>query len=150
MSYTPGLSAGQNSTVMLTGVQATNNASPSAMEPAATSWVTLPVATTSGVAFSHSILMRGTVSSSVQCMGRVGDLTNTSNYWEDCCLRIVRTNTPDTIGGEISDDELCFHRSAAGAAAGIKIGMIEQFTSTNYPGVSFESTQTRYLVWRMS
>ena len=83
-------------------------------------------------------------------MGRVGDVTNTTDYWEQCCLRIVRTGTSDTIGAEISDDELCFHRNSAGAAAGIKVAAIEQFTSVNYPGMSFEGTLTRYVVWRMS
>ena len=150
MSFTPGLTAGEKAMILLTGVQASNNASPAAVEPAGTPWVTLPVATTSGVAFSNAILMRGTVSSTVQCMGRVGDVTNTTDYWEQCCLRIVRTGTADQIGGEISDDELCFHRNSSGAAAGIKISVIEQFTSTNYPGMSFEGTLTRYVVWRMS
>lgn len=152
MSYTPGLTGGQNSMALMTGAQAVNNASPSAVEPAGTAFVSLPASSTDGMVFNARALIRGIFESTKQCMSRVGDadVAKQSLYYEQANVRVIRSGTTDLIGGEISDDEFCAVRDGGDT---LKLILLAQYstppTSSDY-SLSFGSTYPRFVLWRMA
>ena len=151
MSYTPGLTGGEPSMCLLTGAQAVNNASPTAVEPAGTTFISLPPTTTDGMTFNTRGLIRGIFESTKQCMARVGDadVAKQSLYYEQANVRVIRSGTTDLIGGEISDDEFCAVRDASDV---LKLVLLAQYstppTSSDY-SLSFGSTYPRFCSWRM-
>ena len=150
MSYTPGLTGGEPSMCLLTGAQATNNASPTAVEPAGTTFISLPPTTADGITFNARGLIRGIFESTHNCMGRVGDadIGKQSLYYEQANVRVIRSGTTDLIGGEISDDEFCAVRDASDV---LKLILLSQYSSgsPSFYGLSFGSTYPRFCNWRM-
>lgn len=146
MSYNPTL-ASENAFAFLTGAKsaANNNATPDAVEPANTSWLTLPGAATDGLALAGSVLLRGIVSSTQLCQCRVGDSNASSNFWEQANLKVVRSGFGDGIGAEVNDDEVILQREDAT----IKIQKLENYSSQIYTGPSFDATYPRFIAWRM-
>ncbi len=145
MSYNAGISGGDTAFALLTGSKSTSNGTPDTVEPAGTSWITLPSGAADGVTFQGAVLMRGLPSSTTQCKGQIGD-DGSTDYWEHACLYIPRAGATDNLTGEMSDDEVTFYRSAG---ATIKLVIISQITGTYYPGISFDSVYPRYCAWRM-
>ena len=146
MSYNPALSGGDNAFAFLTGVTSAgnNNATPDTMEPAATSWITLPPAATSAMSFNAAVLFRGVPSSSTDCMARFGDSGASTSYFEQGNIMVIPLSPTAGFGVERSDDEMVLYRSSAAA---VKIQMLERFTSQTGP--SWESTYPRYFAFRM-
>jgi len=146
MSYSPGLFSGAGEAMaLLTGVQSTLNGSPSAVD-VDVPWLTLPPTISDGVSFSVPVLLRGVISATAQCRGRVGDDNDAANYKEQSGVCIYRYGTVDDLYEEVSDDEVGFWRSSA---ATIKVRVFDQWTSASYPGLSFDGTYTRYFAFRM-
>ena len=148
MSYSPNLfGAGYRPEAMalLTGVQSTSNASPTTKD-IDVPWVTLPPTTSDGVSFTSTVLMRGVVSATAQCRGRVGDDNDATNYKEQAGVCIYKFNTFDDLYEEVSDDEVGFWRDAPST---IKVRVFDQWTSSSYLGMSFDGTYTRYFAFRM-
>jgi hypothetical protein len=147
MSYSPLLVSSSIGMSLLTGVQAANNASPTAatQSPA---WITLPPSTTDGVTFNAPVLFRGVPSALGQTRARIGDFNDQTNYKEQAAMCVYRAGTTDDLLEEVSDDELIFYRSSA---AEIKIDIRLQYLSgASYPGLSFDNSETRYLAWRLT
>ena len=145
MSYNPSLS-GANAFCFLTGAKSAgnNNATPDTMEPANTSWVTLPPAATSSMSFSGSVLFRGVVSSSTECMARFGDVLATNSYYEQGNIANIPLISTAGYGAERSDDEMVLYRSGASS---IRVESLERFTTQTGP--SWESTYPRFFAFRM-
>ena len=147
MSYSPNLSGAGLAMALLTGVQSTTNAAPSASSTNAP-WLTLPPTTTDGISFSAPVLMRGFIASTTVCRTRVGDSNDAANYKEQAgyCVYPYLSATAD-LYEEVSDDEVVFFRS--GASSTIKPVVFDEWTSASFPGMTFGGSYTRYAAFRM-
>lgn len=145
MSYNPSLPSSASAMSLLQGVQSTTNASPSTKSLSAP-WVTLPPTTNDGVSFSAPVLVRGFVSLTQQARGRIGDNNDSANYKEQAGVCVYPYGTASDLYEEVSDDELIFYRSSA---ATIKIVAMDEWTSAQFPGISFGGGYTRFTAMRL-
>ena len=146
MSYSPDLSTSIVGMSLLTGAKSTANASPTAAS-ATPNWIDLPATAADGVSFSCPVLFRGVAAALGQTRARLGDSNDANNYKEQSALCVYRSGTTDDLLEEVSDDEMIFYR---GVSSEILPSIRLQYTSgTNYPGLSFDSSETRYIAFRL-